>query len=46
MEASWLHTVLNMLEDIPHQCPIMKALVTDVSVGWMLKGLPLLHLTL
>ena len=24
MEASWLPTVLNMLEDIPHHCPIIK----------------------
>ena len=46
MEASWLPTVLNMLEDIPHWCPIVKDLVTPVSVGWVLKGLPLLHLTL
>ena len=40
------HTVLNMLADIPQQCPIMKDLVVDVSVGQVLKGLPYLHLTL
>ena len=39
MEASWLPTVLNMLEEIPCQCPIMKDLMMDDSVGWVLKGL-------
>ena len=45
MEASWLPTVLNMLVDIPHCYPIIKHLVMDVSVDWVLSGLPLLHLT-
>ena len=44
MEAFWLPTVLNMLEDIPHQCPIIKDLVTSGLVGQVLKGLQLLHL--
>ena len=39
MEAPWLHTVLNMLEDVPPQCPIIKDLVMDVLVGQALKGL-------
>ena len=46
MEAPRLLTVLNMLADIPHQCPIRKDLIVDVLVGHMLKGLPYLHLTL
>ena len=39
-------TVLNMLADIPWQCPVIKYLIVDVSVGKVLKGLPYLHLTL
>ena len=46
MEAPWPPTVLNMLADIPLQCPIIKDLVMDVSVGQVPKGLPYLHLTL
>ena len=46
MEAPWLPTVLNMLADIPQQCPIIKDLVVDVLVGQALKDLPYLHLTL
>ena len=46
MEAPWLPTVLSMLEDIPQQCPIIKDLIMDVSVGQALKGLQYLHLTL
>ena len=46
MEASWLPTVLNKLADVPWQCPIIKDLVVDVSVGQALKGLQYLHLTL
>ena len=42
MEASWLPTVLNMLEDIPYWIPIVKDLFRDVLVCWMLKGLPLM----
>ena len=45
MEASWLPTNLNMLADIPQQCPIIIDLVMDVLVGQVLKGLPYLHLT-
>ena len=46
MEASWLPTVLNMLVDVPYWCPIIPDLMVAVSVGWVLKGLQLLHLTL
>ena len=46
MEASGLPTVLNILEDIPYQCPIIKNLITDVSVDWMLMGLALLLFTI
>ena len=46
MEAPWLPTALSMLADIPRQCPIVKDLVVDVSVGQVLKGLQYLHLTL
>ena len=46
MEAPWLPTALSMLADIPQQCPIIKDLVVDVSVGQALKGLRYLHLTL
>ena len=45
MEAPWLPTVFNMLEDVPRQCPIVKHLIVDVSVGQVLKGLQYLHLT-
>ena len=44
MEAPWLPTVLNMLEDIPHHCPIIRNVIRYVSV--VLKGLLSLHLTL
>ena len=46
MEAPWLLTVINILADVPWQCPIVKDLVMDVSVGQVLKGLQYLHLTL
>ena len=39
MEAPWLPTVLNMLADVPWQCPLLKNLIMDVSVGQALKGL-------
>ena len=45
-EAPWLPTVLNILADVPHGFPIIKDLIMDVPVGWMLKGVPLLSLTL
>ena len=35
-----------MLADIPQQCPIIKDLIIDASVGQVLKDLPYLHLTL
>ena len=46
MEAPWLPTFLNMLADVPWQCPIIKDLIVDVLVGQVLKGLQYLHLTL
>ena len=46
MEAPWLPTILNMLADVPQQCPIIKDLVMDVLVGQALRGLQYLHLTL
>ena len=46
MEAPWLPTVLNMLADVPQQCPIVKDLVMGVLVGQALRGLRYLHLTL
>ena len=39
MEAPWLPTVLNMLADVPLQCPLVKGLIVDVLVGQVLKGL-------
>ena len=39
MEVPWLPTILNMLADVPQQCPIIKDLIVDVSVGQVLKGL-------
>ena len=35
MEAPWLPTILNMLADIPQQCPIVKDLIMDVLVSQM-----------
>ena len=46
MKASWLPTVLSMLADSHHWCPIIKDLIMDVSVSWVLKRLHLQHLTL
>ena len=45
MEAPWFPTVLNMLADVPWQCPIIKDLVV-VLVCQVLKGLRYMHLTL
>ena len=39
MEAPWLPTVLNMLANVPHWCPIIKDCIIDVLVGQALKGL-------
>ena len=46
IEAPWHPAVLNILAGIPYQCPSIKDLITDDSVGWVLKDLSLLHLTL
>ena len=46
MEAPLLPTILNMLGDIPWQCPIIIDLIMDALVGHVLKGLPYLHLSL
>ena len=46
MEAPWLPTVLNMLADVPQQCPMIKNLIMDVSVSQVHKGLQYLHLNL
>ena len=45
MEAPWIPTVLNMLADVPRQCPLVKDLIMDVLVSQVLKGLQYLHLT-
>ena len=39
MEDPWLPTVFNMLVDVPQQCPLLKNLIVDVSIGQELKGL-------
>ena len=39
MKVDWPPTILNMLEDVPHLCHIIKDLSRDVSVGQVLKGL-------
>ena len=46
MEAPWLSTVFSMLDDIHHWFPIVNDLIMDVLVGWVLKGVQSLHLTL
>ena len=46
MVVPWLPTVLDMLEDIPWSCPVIKDLIVDISVWQVLKGLSYLHLTL
>ena len=46
MEVPWLPLVLNMLEDFPQCCPVIKDPVMDVLVGQVIKGQPYLHLTL
>ena len=43
MEAPWLPAVVNMLTEVPWQCPIIKDLIVDVSIGKAVKGLPYLH---
>ena len=35
-----------MLEDIPLEGPFVKDVIWDVSVDWVLKGLPSMYLTL
>ena len=44
MRASWLPTLLHMLEEISAQCPILKDFVMDVLVGWVFNSLQLLYL--
>ena len=39
IEALQLPTVLDMLADLPHQCPSIKDLIMDISVRQVLKGL-------
>ena len=39
MEAPLLSTVLGMLKDIPDQCAIIRNVIMNVSVAWLLKGL-------
>ena len=46
MEAPWLPTILDMLADVPWQCPIVGDLIVDVLVGQAVRGLQYLHLTL
>ena len=46
IEVLWLLTISSMLEDVLHQCLIIKVLISDISVDWVLKGWPLLQLTL
>ena len=43
MEAPWLPIVLNMLADVPHQYPIIKHPIKDISVSWVFKSLQLVH---
>ena len=38
-----LSTVLNVLEYILCQYPMVKDLVMDILVGWVIKGLPTSH---
>ena len=38
--------VLGMLADVPHQYPIVKGIILDILVGWILRGLPSLHLNI
>ena len=45
MEAPWLPTVLSLLKYIPHWCPIVKDLIIDIYIGWVLKDHPSLYLT-
>ena len=44
MKILWPPKVLNTLAAIPHW--YHKNIIKDVSVNWILKGLPLQHLTL
>ena len=37
-EAHHLPTILHMLEDIPHWCPVIRYLVRNVSVGSALRN--------
>ena len=44
--GSLASTVLSMLEDVPHRCPIKEDVIMDVLAGQVLKSLPLQYLTL
>ena len=46
MVAPWLPTVLNMMVDIPHHCPVVNDLIVEVFIGHVLKSMLYLHLTL
>ena len=46
IEASWLFTVVNMIQDDHHPCPIVTDLIWNVLVDEELNGLLLLHLAL
>ena len=46
VEASWPTTVLNILENVPHEVFHFKNLISNVFGDWLLKGMPSLHLTL
>ena len=46
VKTPWLLTVLKILEDISHHCPILKNLIMNVLVDWVLSGLLLLDLNL
>ena len=37
MEVPWHPTVLNMLADTPYQSPIIKDVMRDVSLDWVLR---------
>ena len=43
MDTTWLPTVLSVFVDIPHCCPIVQNVVTDVLVDQVLRELPSLR---
>ena len=46
IKVLWLLTILNMWWDVPDQCHVVKVLIREAPVDWVLKGLPSLYLTL